>query len=768
MISMEQQHAFLDLAKGQCWDEIQERLSKQPSLINAQPGNRWSALHQAAWYGNVDAVAMLLKHKADPGLRTRDGQTCVEVAPIGPVRALLSAWERRGNDPQVREEAFPESNEPEARCEDLEWFPELPPKPSQPEMPGCSLHTDDDVDDDDVPLLKQFSGLRMRLRSSMSDEPSDQEEAQRQLQRQAAMAHGVPNENKDCDIWHLVKEGNEQLVLDEVRRQPAVLHLRGPLGETPLHMLVLYRHFNLARRIAMAYPSLITDQYSSRQYHGENCLHIAIVLHNVGFVRFLLEMGSKNGLLRDLMAAKADGLFFAMGKPCYYGESPLGFATCVTLADVVHDMVFKYGASLEEVDSNGNNLLHLTVIHRLPEMYDALCRLWQEWAPQHAEDADVPLGKRKNGEGLIPVCLAAKSGFADMLDHMLQTTCETEWSFGPVTCILMPLDGFDHIPGTTLSALEHIIEEGHLDLVMLPLVQELLALKWKHVRSHFFHHLRRALAIACAFTVMVVIHPSEEVGAGSFLHTFRVLVHRLCLYSVCLAACIRYRRQSGLDLGSLVGHFDHNFWSLGFAIAFHVFQVLEFCGFAGAANSALALAALLVWGSLLRFLLGFSNTGHLVVMVWMILGSDLVTFAYLTSVFVMGFCLAVFISTTEPAERNPSLFTSHLFDFFHMIIAGFDKDAHQGKGSLVISLLIVYSIMATVLLLNILIAMMNDTYNRVSSEAQQRWQLERARIIVALERERSPEEQDVPDYWLKIDGQRFLRTEVVRTSWARS
>ncbi|CAK0839578.1 unnamed protein product [Prorocentrum cordatum] len=132
-------------------------------------------------------------------------------------------------------------------------------------------------------------------------------------------------------FWSLVRTGDAEGIFGEVRARPEVLCERGPEGETPLHMLVLYRHFEVARALAGRYPNLILDQYTGENYKGENCVHIAIVHHSLDFLRFLLETSQKHGSIRKLLSARATGLFFARGQPCYYGETPLGFAVSTNI-----------------------------------------------------------------------------------------------------------------------------------------------------------------------------------------------------------------------------------------------------------------------------------------------------------------------------------------------------------------------------------------------------------------------------------------------------
>jgi hypothetical protein len=94
-ILLAEQHAFLDLAKEFNWEEVKRRIIANPSIVGVQPCGRegavrWSALHQAAFSGNLDAVRLLLDHNADLHATNSEGRTPLGVAKNAAVRALLA------------------------------------------------------------------------------------------------------------------------------------------------------------------------------------------------------------------------------------------------------------------------------------------------------------------------------------------------------------------------------------------------------------------------------------------------------------------------------------------------------------------------------------------------------------------------------------------------------------------------------------------------------------------------------------------------------
>jgi ankyrin repeat protein len=55
----------------------------------------------------------------------------------------------------------------------------------------------------------------------------------------------------------------------------------------------------------------------------------------------------------------------------------------------------------------------------------------------------TPLWKRLNKDGFTPLTLAAKLGQTEMFSFLLEERKITQWSFGPVACVLYPLDQVD-------------------------------------------------------------------------------------------------------------------------------------------------------------------------------------------------------------------------------------------------------------------------------------------------------------------------------------
>ena len=242
-------------------------------------------------------------------------------------------------------------------------------------------------------------------------------------------------------IWNAVRRASIEEMEELIALEgPSVLWKRDTLHARPLHMCFVYgspAHHVMADHIMERYPELVCDQYEGTEYTGETILHIAIVNQQEAIVRNLLSIN------KHLLTLRAVGKFFQQGQPCYYGEYPLFFAACTNQPNMVR-MLLEAGADLNEEDSNGNSILHLCVVHTLPSMY---AYLKSEWLTRYGtlppSDRPPELWRRTNLGRHTPITLAAKLGNETMFAFLLEADKRIQWSYGAVSCVLLPLEGLD-------------------------------------------------------------------------------------------------------------------------------------------------------------------------------------------------------------------------------------------------------------------------------------------------------------------------------------
>ncbi|CAF1186792.1 unnamed protein product [Rotaria sordida] len=117
-------------------------------------------------------------------------------------------------------------------------------------------------------------------------------------------------------------------------------------------------------------------------------------------------------------------------------------------------------------------------------------------------------------------------------------------------------------------------------------------------------------------------------------------------------------------------------------------------------------------------------------------------------------------------------YISSIKQCFLGLLGDFDIDHYAGgqypKTS--ITLLIFYIVIITILLLNLLIAMMGDTYADVKKSATKLWHLERARTALDLESGIAKSERYLTNnkYWVDVQGKPYLQVEQVKNDLSDS
>ncbi|XP_014253746.1 transient receptor potential cation channel subfamily V member 6 [Cimex lectularius] len=176
----------------------------------------------------------------------------------------------------------------------------------------------------------------------------------------------------------------------------------------------------------------------------------------------------------------------------------------------------------------------------------------------------------------------------------------------------------------------------------------------------------------------------------------------------------------------------------------------------------------------LFFCRGFKTVGPFVVMIYRMIMGDLLRFATIYLVFVMGFAQAYYIiflsfdnpNTPEgvddsvsnpipnPVEAVMAMFFMSMTSFGDYYPA-LERTDHEFGAKLCF---VIYMAIVAILLVNMLIAMMGNTYQKIA-ETRNEWQRQWARIVLVVERGVSPSERLTKLMWYSqpmSDGRRAL------------
>ncbi|KAG5682668.1 hypothetical protein PVAND_012006 [Polypedilum vanderplanki] len=168
-----------------------------------------------------------------------------------------------------------------------------------------------------------------------------------------------------------------------------------------------------------------------------------------------------------------------------------------------------------------------------------------------------------------------------------------------------------------------------------------------------------------------------------------------------------------------------------------------------------AVAIMLTTGPyFLFFCRGFKTVGPFVVMIYRMVVGDLLRFVTIYMVFVMGFSQAYYIifltfDNSEEEEPDPEFnpIASPMESFISMFLmslgnfgdyyGGMEYTAHEMQAK---TLFVLFMAIVAVLLINMLIAMMGNTYTKIA-ETKNEWQRQWARIVLVVERSVPPHDR---------------------------
>ncbi|XP_060052722.1 transient receptor potential cation channel subfamily V member 6 isoform X1 [Erinaceus europaeus] len=502
-------------------------------------------------------------------------------------------------------------------------------------------------------------------------------------------------------------------------------------------------------------------KYDTCQVHqrGQTALHIAIVNQNVNLVRALLTRGAS-------VSARATGTAFRRSPQnlIYFGEHPLSFAACVGNEEIVR-LLIEHGADIRAQDSLGNTVLHILILQPNKtfacQMYNLLLSY------DGLGDSLRSLDQVPNLQGLTPFKLAGVEGNTVMFQHMMQKRKHIQWTYGPLTSTLYDLTEIDSSgDGHEQSLLELIVttkkREARQILDQTP-VKELVTLKWKQYGRPYFCLLGAIyLFYIVCFTMCCVYRPlkprtSNHTGPRDNTLLQQKLLQeayvtpqddlRLVgeLMSVVGALIILFVEIPDIFRVGVSRFFGHTILGgpfhvliITYACMVLVTMVMRLTNTDGEVVP-MSFALVLGWCNVMYFARGFQMLGPFTIMIQKMIFGDLMRFCWLMAVVILGFASAFYIifQTEDPDELG------HFYDYPMALFSTFELflTIIDGPANYEVDLPFMYSItyaafaiIATLLMLNLLIAMMGDTHWRVAHERDELWRAQVVATTVMLER----------------------------------
>ncbi|XP_071382040.1 transient receptor potential cation channel subfamily V member 1 [Centroberyx affinis] len=524
----------------------------------------------------------------------------------------------------------------------------------------------------------------------------------------------------------------------------------------------------------------VNAAYTDSYYKGQTALHVAIERRSIYFVMLLVSKGAD-------VHAKACGKFFQPhdGPSFYFGELPLSLAACTNQPEVVDFLMDNehQRVDVRQTDSQGNTALHALVVvadnteentHFITTMYDhiltTVARLHPKWRLEDVE----------NNQGLTPLKLAAKTGKIGLFGHILHrefleihtkhlSRKFTEWAYGPIHSSLYDLASLDS--GLEDNSVLEILVYGsdipnRHEMLQIEPLNQLLEQKWNSFAGRMFlFNFLVYLIYLFVFTVVAYnkkngqLPFSIEHSTEGYLYVSGQLLATLASCYFFVRGIIDMKRKRPKLRTLLIDGYSEILFFLQ-AVLFLVAAVLYCCSSEGYLGF-LVLCLALSWVNLLYFSRGYRHMGIYSVMIQKMILSDILRFLFVYIVFLFGFSAAVVTLLTEPPVRNVTTDAGQGRTLFPTVAPGEDcrkvtfrnisfttlelfkftigmgdlefTEEYQYKGVFYV-LLITYIILTYILLLNMLIALMSRTVEKITQESTSIWKLQRAITILDLEK----------------------------------
>uniref|UniRef100_A0A672RKM5 Transient receptor potential cation channel, subfamily V, member 1 n=1 Tax=Sinocyclocheilus grahami TaxID=75366 RepID=A0A672RKM5_SINGR len=536
----------------------------------------------------------------------------------------------------------------------------------------------------------------------------------------------------------------------------ALLNLKEGENDTIEHLLeIAEKTGDLKDFVNAAY----TDSY----YKGQTALHVAIEQRSANFVQMLVKKGAD-------VHAKACGKFFQPNQETcfYFGELPLSLAACTNQPDIVDFLMNNpyQAVDVRERDSHGNTVLHalVSIADNSPKntefviaMYDHILFKADQLHPK------IKLEEIENNEGLTPLTLAAKTGKVGLLKHIVQREfkgCKhlsrkiTEWAYGPVCSSLYDLASLDTYEKN--SALEIIVYgseiPNRLEMLNIEPFNRLIEEKWERFAKRMFLFNFIVYVIYLFILTAVAYHreegkppyPYRKYSKGYQLLTGHIITTIGALYFFFRGVGYlidMLRKRPRFQSLIIDGYTDQLFFLQ--AVLFLACALL-YCFGQDEYVACLVLCLALSWVNLLYFSRGSKNMGIYNVMIQKMVLGEIRRFLVVYMVFLIGFSAAVvtLLDETVPSMGR-SLFapitgnencTKPLFKSIYYTTLEMFKFT-IGMGNLEFTdqykyievfyvLLILYIVMTYILMLNMLIALMNQRVEEMSVESTSIWKLQ--------------------------------------------
>eukprot|EP01032_Pedospumella_encystans_P017121 gene17121-19520_t len=180
----------------------------------------------------------------------------------------------------------------------------------------------------------------------------------------------------------------------------------------------------------------------------------------------------------------------------------------------------------------------------------------------------------------------------------------------------------------------------------------------------------------------------------------------------------------------------------------------------------LCITSIVGYFNILYYLRAFESTGPLVSMI-MKISNDMTNLIAVVLIVLVGFSQAFWIISSVDRSLPFGTIQDSLLNSYVFMLGGFDPSAFEGTplNGFATALSCFYMLIVSILLLNLLIALMGDSYGSVKEKGLAQWKLEQAQIVTEMQGSMSAEDRECSDVvYFRSNRQEVVEPEQDRTA----
>ncbi|KAI9349546.1 hypothetical protein BDR26DRAFT_852325 [Obelidium mucronatum] len=557
------------------------------------------------------------------------------------------------------------------------------------------------------------------------------------------------------------------------------------------------RSFEIITWIATTFEELINEPYRyCEKYYGETPLHMAVVQFgsDVGSEESLVDWLLDNGANPN--GEKCTGTEFS-GKGDYsYGQTPLHFAVSTGKVAAIHRLlkpVNRSKSDLQEKDNTtqsafieanvgdidtytGNNVLHMLSQNKDldRETFKKLFDLLRNKEPR--------MITQKNQVGDTPIDAGIRAGNVNIIEAMK----EVMWGFDERR-YRIPLRKLDSLllsemksmaevevgKNNPVSMIEIGVANNDPSIITHPVIDALLDWKWQLYAQFIYTtwFLGTFTLVGLVITPTIALQPTTfdrrrtydfaSSSADFWRAVFEVsslIGATIFFYRGVMELYKKYQRTTFVSL-------LHEIADATFSFSLLCIPIIRLSNTPNGIhfeNILFGLAAIVGWIHLLRFAKVSSRVGPLVIVFSTIITKDLVEWLWIYAPLTFGFAAALYLQMQNVPGQAAAAVAAAAATLADSGAAGgtssnsvFDWDTYSGstmwmlrfsfgqavfddfrKGEsafLACGLFLVYGFLVIILLINVLIGKLANTFERINEVSKKEWKMQRAPLILDID-----------------------------------